>query len=169
MTDCSNRCDRQGTLDPQSVPGKQIDRHQARNGGAANIHRDDCAGPVHHERDHIAHPVELDLLAGQHPLAGRSPDRNIEIAAQQRAKQQKEHDAGTHAEAQVRVAQNAELDQREDDDEDADEDCKERRTERQIMELTQLHRSLTPYPATWQMVPLVPKAMAARLASRGRP
>ena len=107
----------QQTRPPEPIFDEQIERHQAGYDGAADVHRDDRAGPLHHHRDGIAHAVVDDLAAGQDVLRRQFDDRDVEVAAHQRAQEQQDGGAGAQADAHIGVAQRAELNHHDQDDE----------------------------------------------------
>ena len=84
---------------------------------------------------------KINLLLSQYPLLRQICDRNVEIAADERAKEQKQRGARADAEAHVGIAQHSDLDQHQERDEQPDQDEKERRGKREVMHLAQVHRA----------------------------
>jgi hypothetical protein len=77
----------QGGIYPQTIPREQVDGHHSGNHRPANIHRNQCSGPLGNEWNDITHSEKLDLLLGQYPLLRQICDWNIEIAADERGEQ----------------------------------------------------------------------------------
>src|SRR6516165_7064028 len=75
--------------------------------------------------------------------------RDIEIAADQRAKQHEHSPAGAEADAHVDITQCSDLKQHNQKDENSHQDGKERERERQIMGLVDVHRKSSAAPILW--------------------
>ena len=133
MDDKSHRSNRERCLDPELVPDHEIGRHQGRNNGAADIHRENRARRRDHQRHDVAHAEEVDDLPGLDGLAGQDRDRDIEIAADQRAEQQKQRAAGPDAEPHIGISEDVELNQDDQSADQQDQDRKQPRRQRQIV------------------------------------
>jgi hypothetical protein len=87
------------------------------------------------------HPKESDVMPGKYAPSRQLSHRDIEIAADQRAKQHEHSTSGAEADAHVRKTEGSNLKQHNQNDEDSHQDGNRRERERQIMELVDVHRS----------------------------
>ena len=128
------RGDQRG-LEPELIPKHQIRGHYRWNNGAADVDGENRAGPRHHDRRDITHAEEFNDLSRFDGGSGQHRDRNIEIAADQRAEQQKKGHAGTDPEPHIGISENPKLNQDEQYHEQQDQDRKQSRCQRQIVNL----------------------------------
>ena len=57
------------------------------------------------------HAEELDLLSGQDVLRRKFDERNVDVAAEERAQKQQQRGPRAHAQPHIGIAQDAHLDQ----------------------------------------------------------
>src|SRR5262249_56599440 len=80
-------CDDPST--PNLISKQQIERHRRGNNCSANIHRKHRTRPLHEVGHSIAHAKKIDGIAGEYlRLSPHFSDRDIEVAADERAKKQ---------------------------------------------------------------------------------
>jgi hypothetical protein len=124
--------------EPQAVAQQQIGRHQHRDHRAADIDRDHRPRPLRDLRHHVVHSEKMhdlsrDIVPGQHR------DRNVEIAADQRADQQEKRAARRQPEPQIGVAQDIELDENQQTRDRDRKHGEHSRRKREIVGLAYLH------------------------------
>jgi hypothetical protein len=88
-------------------------------------------------------------MPGQYVPFRQLSHRDIEVAADQRAKQHEHGTASAEADAHVGITQGSDLEQHNQKDENSHQDGKERERERQIMGLIGVHRKSSAAPGLW--------------------
>ena len=112
--------DESGEEEP--VLRKEVKGEQNGDNGAAEVDRDDCAGPVRDVRNHITHAPQGDNLVRHHVLSRQVIDGDIHIASEEREKEKGKHMPAPDAHPFVGVPQDADLNR---DDQDHEEDGEE--------------------------------------------
>ena len=106
-------------------------------------------------RHGVAHAEEIDVMVGNGMLRRQFRDRDVEKAADQRGKEQKNRGVGTDAETFIGVAHRS---QDEHDEEQAHQDGKEAGRERQVVHVA--HLSVIPFDRTAHGWKLLLRSMA---------
>ena len=81
--------DESGEEEP--VLRKEVKGEQNGDNGAAEVDRDDCAGPVRDVRNHITHAPQGDNLVRHHVLSRQVIDGDIHVASEEREKEKGKH------------------------------------------------------------------------------
>jgi hypothetical protein len=75
---------------PEIVFKQKVCRHDGWDDSAADVHSKHGAWPLHDVRNGVAHPEKIDVAAYQDVLLRELRDRDVEIAADEGAKEQDE-------------------------------------------------------------------------------
>jgi len=126
---------------PDAVPGEQPEREHGGNDRSADVDRKHRGRPFRHRRNDVLHAVEGNHLPGDNLAFRQLSDRNVDVAANQRGKQQQQYKARVDADALVGIAQRGHFDECDEHDKRCHQNGKERQRERQVVELVHLRHS----------------------------
>src|SRR5262245_8775541 len=111
MADCGNAKGCNQAASPEPVLRQEIDRKYRRNDCATNVYSQNDFRWLDHLRHDIMHAEISDLPLGNHRLLAERGDGNVDVAAEERAKEQEEGGAGTYPQLHISKTQHPDLDQ----------------------------------------------------------
>src|SRR5262249_9152890 len=107
----------------------------------ADINGDNCAGPVGHEGNYVAHANEINHLAGNNVRFGKLCRWNVDVAPEKRAKEDQHGRAGVETDPHIGITQEPKLDENEQSKKDNCEDRIEAYGNGEIMKMARMHWS----------------------------
>src|SRR5262245_16001225 len=120
---------------PYSIFEKEIQREKSGYESAADVYGDDCPRPIGYYRYNVAHAKKINNLPRPDLAFGQLCERDVEITADQRGKQQKQRRTRAKAKFAVGVLKHLDLYKNHDENEQAYQKQKKRQRERKILKL----------------------------------
>src|SRR5262249_3827288 len=112
-----------------------IQREESGYESAADVYGDDGPRPIGYHRYNVAHAKKINDLPRPDLAFGQLCERDVEITANQRGKQQKQRRTRAKAKFAVGVLKHLDLDKNHDENEQAYQKQKKRQRERKILKL----------------------------------